>query len=355
MPYRIRRSDELPWWLSQEKFQREPFFITIDNGHKIKVRLGSYDLNSLFGRGSKHLLKGALVLYKSPCPVVPLDTQIRFVKFGILNFKEFYGGKDKWAEVDGKSVRLGNAVMQCDGWQIEIAATTSFQEDLKILRKDGGYAITHTGTFNRFNNEAFSVEKAEHLLRGMRAFFSFSRGVGCGLTSVWGCDENGNEMPIIWGTQHTEPWANGRRSWLTKRDGGDSLSAAFQGFWRLIIDKEWNETIPKTIDWYTSCSTSPVHVGIVLIQAALESLSHKINGKKVTPAAKALGKSLKKLSFDIKVPNCCVDLGAFAHSIKFGDAPHAVTWIRNEFVHPQRKCSTLSIEVQLQALYLSQW
>ena len=36
-------SDELPRWLSQEKFQREPFFITIDNGHKIKV--GNYKHN----------------------------------------------------------------------------------------------------------------------------------------------------------------------------------------------------------------------------------------------------------------------------------------------------------------------
>ena len=275
-------SAELPLQLMLGDFQKKPFSITLQGKRQIKVKLGSYDLNSFFNGSSRHTFEGTLVLYKSPCFVVPLDTQIRSVKFSLLNFKEFYSGKDKWADVDGSNVRLGNMISQCDGWKIEIAATTSFQKNLKILKKDGGYAVTHTGIFNRINNKEFSVEEAEYFLRGMRAFFSFSRGVGCGLTTVRGCDQNGNEMPIVWGTQHTEPWANGRHSWLTETDGGDSLSEVFQGFWRLFIDKEWNETILKTIDWYTSCSTSPVHVGIVLIQAALESLSHKINGKNNT-------------------------------------------------------------------------
>lgn len=347
-------SSELPIQLMQGNFLKEPFFITLQNNRQVKVRLGFYDPSSFPNGSSKHTFEGALVPYKSPCTVVPSNTKIQSVRFGVLNFNKFYDRQGKFVTVDKMNVRLNSVTMQHGGWQIEITSVPDLEESLKILRKDGGYAITHTGTIIRSNNEAFFVEEIESLLQGMRAFLSFFRGAGCGLTPIEGINESGNKMPIIWGTSHTEPWAGGQRSWLPQEDAGDGLSAAFNGFWNLYNDSAWNETIRKTIDWYTVSRASPVHVGIVLAQVALESLSHKINGRKITPFAQALSEMLRKLSIDEKVPDYCEGLKNFASQNSLSNAPQIIAEIRNDMVHSERKHRSLSIEVSLNTLYLAQ-
>lgn len=347
-------STELPIQLMQGDFPKKSFFITLQNNRQIKVRLGLYDPNSFFNGSPRHTFEGTLVPYKSPCTVVPSGTKIQTVRFGILNFNKFYGRQDKLVTVDGANIRLGSVTMRHDDWQIEVTAAPNLGENLKILKRDGGYAITHTGTISRSNNEAFSVKKIENLLQGMRAFLSFSRGAGCGLTPVEGINEGGNKIPIIWGTSHTEPWTGGRHSWLPQADGGDGLSTAFSGFWGLYNDSAWNETIRKTIDWYTVSRANPVHVGIVLAQVALESLSHKINGRKITPVAKALSEMLRKLSLDEKIPDYCESLKDFANQNNLNNAPQIIAEIRNDMVHSERKHISLPIEVQLNTLYLAQ-
>ncbi|MCY4610951.1 MAG: hypothetical protein OXC38_04550 [Gammaproteobacteria bacterium] len=347
-------STKLPIQLMQGDFLKKPFSITLQHHRQIKVRLGLYDPNSFFNGNPKDTFEGTLIPYRSPCTVVPPDAKIQSVRFGVLNFNEFYSKQDKFVTVDKTKIRLGSVTMQHDDWQIEATSVPNLGENLKILRRDGGYAITHTGTISRSNNEAFSVEKIENILRGMQAFLSFSRGAGCGLTPVEGIDESGNKMPIIWGTSHTEPWTGRRHSWLPQTDGGDSLSAAFSGFWSLYNDSAWNEAIRKTIDWYTVSRTSPVHVGIVLAQVALESLSHQINGRKIKPVAKALSEMLRKLSIDGKIPDYCESLKDFASQNNLNNAPQIIAEIRNDMVHSERKHISLPAEVQFNTLYLAQ-
>lgn len=330
-------------------FMYEPFNITLKSDGKIKVRIASWDSNSV----SKQSFKGSLVPVHSPCTVVPKGTKIRYVSFRVLNFERFWGRKDKWVNVDGLSRRLGVAKLEAGHWRIDIAENLSLDEDQKILKQESGYAVTHTGSIECKNGEAFSVREAEELLRGLRTFLSFAAGSACGLTLVNAVDENGKEGSLMWGSTHVEPWNGNKHSWLPRSDGGDSLTEAFPKFWELFARDGWNDTIRRAVDWYLNGSSSAIHVGIVLAQAALESLSYRINQNKIRPEAKALRKALGKHGIRCEIPARCGALKAVSQQEKWADGPEAITKIRNEIVHPKRRHAPISIEALQDARNLS--
>ena len=250
---------------------------------------------------------------------------------------------------------------------IQIRATSEgFQtasENEKLLNQDDGYAVTHTGIIQRCDGEIFCVKEAEHILRGLRAFLSFARGSACGLTLVKAIDQYDREMVLEWGTTHTESWSQGRTSWswLPTTDGGDSLSQLFSGFWRLYDNSDWRDTISNVIDWYLNSNNSPVHVGIILAQAALESMCYKIV-KKNKSAEKLLRISLEKVGINNEIPEPFQDLNNFStHEVSQksrcyrGDGPEAIVKIRNDLIHKEKRYGHLSVEVQMDALRLSLW
>ena len=350
-------SDNLPIWLVNR--QNRPFFVTLNNGCNIKVFLRRYDLNNLFFGSSKDTFKGSLVPHKTPCTVIQTEIQtdawIRSVSFSVLNFNaEFH--------------LLGVAEMKHGGWQIKITEDPTFYENEKLLNQDDGYAVTHTGIIQRCDGETFCVKEAEHVLRGLRAFLSFARGSACGLTLVKAVDQDDREMVLEWGTTHTESWSQGRIawSWLPTRDGGDNLSQLFSGFWRLYDDSDWRDTICTVIDWYLNSNNSPLHVGIILAQAALESICYKIVGniiKEKESLAEFLRASLEKIEINNEIPESFQDLKNFSTQKvcqKRGqdykkDGPEAIVEIRNDLIHKKKSYGGFSVEVQMDALHLSLW
>ena len=345
-------SDEFPQCILS-KFMYKPFRISLATGGKIEVRIGSWDPNSV----SRQSFKGSLIPVHSPCTVIPKTTQIRSVSFSVLNFEKFYGAEDKWINVEGKSRRLGVAKLQADRWRIDITENRSLAKDRKKLKKEGGYTVTHTGSIKSKNGEVFSVQEAENLLEGLRIFLSFAAGTACGLTLVKAIDENGEEGSLMWGSTYVEPWNENRRhSWLPLSDGGDSLTEAFPKFWDIFAEKKWNDTIRRAVDWYLNGSSSAIHVGIVLAQAALESLSYRINHKKKKKKeteADVLRQTLESQGIGCEIPASCGSLKAVAQQENWTDGPEAIRKIRNEFVHPKRRHAHIPVEAQLDARNLS--
>ena len=361
-------SDNLPIWLVNR--QNSPFFVTLNNGCNIKVFLRRYDLNNLLFGSSKDTFKGSLIPHKTPCTVIQTDVWIRSVSFSVLNFQKLYGQKDKWINLNGESShRLGFVEMNHGGWRIEITEDPTFSENEKLLNQDDGYAVTHTGVIQRCDCETFCVEEAEHILRGLRAFLSFARGSACGLTLVKAVDQEDREMVLEWGTTHTESWTQGRTSWswLPTIDGGDSLSQLFSGFWRLYDALDWRDTVCTVIDWYLNSNNGPFHVGIILAQAALESVCYKIVGNTIGKnerPEKFLRTSLEKLGIDNVIPESFQDLKNFStqevrqkrdQNRYKGDGPEAIVEIRNHLIHKEKRYGRLSVEVQMDALRLSLW
>ena len=342
-------SDNLPIWLVNH--QNSPFFVTLKNGSNIKVHLRHYDLNNLLFGSSKDTFKGSLVPHKQPCTVIQTDVWVRSVSFSVLNFQKLYGRKDKWIK------------MNHGDWRIEIAEDPTFSENEELLNQYDGYAVTHTGIIQRCDGEIFCVKEAEHILRGLRAFLSFARGSACGLTLVKAIDQYDREMVLEWGTTHTESWSQGRTSWLPTINGGDSLSQLFSGFWRLYDNSDWRDTISNVIDWYLNSNNGPIHVGIILAQAAFESMCYKIVEKNKRPE-KLLRASLEKAGISNAIPESFQELKNFStHKVRQrrgqdrykGDGPEVIVEIRNHLIHKEKRYGRLSVEVQMDALHLSLW
>ena len=243
-------------------------------------------------------------------------------------------------------------------WRFAIEALPGLSEHLKILRRDNGYAVTHTGIIQRCDGETFCVKEVEHILRGLRAFLSFARGSACGLTLVKAVNQDGREMILEWGTTHTEPSSNGGSAWLPMRDGGDSLSQLFPGFWKLCNDSDWKETLFTAIDWYLNSKSGPFHVGIILIQAALESLCHQIAGpkRKREFTGEYLSKSIQQIGLCTTIPPSCSNLDILFKNCSYvgGDGPKAITKLRNDLVHAKKKYDR-NADTEMDALRLGQW
>ena len=349
-------SDILP--ISLVNLAHEAFSITTSNGCKIKVFL-QYNRNDFYSKTSS--FKGFLVPYKSPCRVINPDTQIQAIRFSMLNFLGFCGRRDKL--LDGEFLRLGRAVLEHKNLWIEITEEPAFSENRKLLNLADGYAVTHTGLIQHCDGKIFSVKEAEHILRGLRALFSFVRGLACGITLVKAINQNEDELVMEWGVNHTAPWNRGVTAWLPTTDGGDSLSQLFPGFWDLYKNSDWRDTICTVIDWYINCNSSPFHVGVILAQTALESLAYKIVGekKREEKTGEWLGRMLKNNGIDVKIPDSCCGLKELSNAQKVSgnddiwDGPRVLTEIRNDLVHSHKKYGHISAEAQMDAQKLGCW
>ena len=350
-------ADNLP--IDLVDLQYIAFSITTSNDCTTKVSL-RYNSNDFFYSRVKKSFKGFLIPYKMPCTVFSPNTKIRSVSFSVLNFPEFSGQKDKW--IDGKSSRLGVAILEHENLRIEIMEDTMFSENRKLLNKDDGYFVTHAGVIQYCDGNPLSVAEAEHIIRGLRALLSFARGSACGITLVKAINQNDDEIVIEWGINHTEPWNRGGTAWLPVRDGGDSLSQLFPGFWDLYNNSDWRDTVSTVIDWYINCNSSPFHIGVILAQAALESLAYKIVGEKNgMKTAEWLGKMLKNNGIDVKIPDSCYGLKELSNAKKVSgnddiwDGPRVLTEIRNDLVHSKKEHGHISAEAQLDAQSLGCW
>ena len=283
------------------------------------------------------------------------------MRFGILNFPPFYGSNDKWKDLCGGSRRLGSAEMRFDEYHMQITENDNFSENRKLLRQQDGFAVTHTGKIRHLNGATVSAETMKDILRSVRAFLSFCRGAPCGLTLVKATLPSGEERLMQWGTTHTEPWLCGYPRWLPKIEGGDVLAELFPKFYALCRDSNWKTTASTVIDWYLNANASPFHVGIILAQAALESLSYREIGEYSGPAHRGIANSLSAMGISTDVPTACGGLSRWISFLQSEgkmaiiNGPHSITTIRNDLVHADKRLGNIPWDAQMDALTLAQW
>ena len=342
-------SDSFPIGILDDRMEM-PFVVTVKDSCDIQVVRSGLSIPGSANRTAR----GSLGIYKSPCTVIESDAEISSVSFSVLNFPKFYGQKDEWVD----SRRLGATKLVYKNLQIRITEDRSLSENAKILNQTDGYAVTHSGVIERCDHDIFSVTEVEYILHGLRAFLSFARGAGCGLTLVKAAYPDGREAFVEWGSAHTDPWRCGHDTWLPKvTDGGENLSQAFSGFWELCNDPNWRDVLFRSIDWYLNSKNGPFHVGIILVQAALESLCQKMLGrKKKGSMGEFLSKSIKQIGLSTAIPNSCSNLNDFFrnHSSVNGDGLRAISELRNDLVHGKKTYDD-NAEAQMEALRLGQW
>ena len=349
-------SDALPKHLVS--LQKEAFEVTTAGGFRTKVFL-RFNLNDLMHSGD--YFRGYLILFKSPCMVIDPEINITSVEFSVLNFQQFYGKNDRWITSNGNSVRLGLSEIVCDDFQVEIAEDIGLSENRKFLSQNDGLVVTHSGRLERRDGRTFSAKDAGDLLRYMRAFLSFCRGAACGLTLVKANYPDGRNTVMEWGTSHTEAWICGSETWLPTTTAGDIISQLFPGFWKLRRDPDWADGVFANVDWYLNCNSGPFHVGIVLAQAALESLSHKVLQREMEPMHNQIRRALESIDVNPCIPQSCRKLGQWLKQVQGNDetcpryGADAIVKIRNDLVHADKKHGGIPPEAVMDALRLSQW
>ena len=345
----VIESESLPAGILDHRMEM-PFVVTTSDNRDVQVVRSSLRTPGLLDGTAR----GSLALYKSPFTVTRRDTKIKSISFSVINFPKFFGRDDSWID----SVRVGATTLAHKNLQVSLTQVVSLCDHEKLLKETDGYGVTHTGVIEYRDGVALSVEEAEGVLRGLRAFLSFARGAGCGLTLVKATRSDGGQTFFEWGSAHTDPWSRGDDTWLpTIVDGGENLSQAFFGFWSLCNDPNWKDVLFRTIDLYVNSKTAPFHVGIILIQAALESLCYKIIGaKKEDSTGQFLSKSIQKIGLCTSIPSSCKHLDMFFRNCsRVGDdGPKAITEIRNDLVHAKQTYQ-VNAEVQMDALRLGHW
>lgn len=317
----------------------------------------SYSLNDVFHQTIK--MRVSFVLKETPFTVVPADTAIRRVEFGVLNCCRFHD-TDKVVTRRGTTHVLGAATNRIRDFRIDITERLATR-----ARTPDDYAITHTGVLRHDNGKPFSGAEADNVLRRLRAYLSFLRGASCSLAPVRAVLADGEKTGFWWGAPYVEPHQN-RDTWLLE-NSSRAVSSLLPEFDRLCGD--WGETLPTIVDWYINANRSAMHVALVLAQAALEALGHKLVGesdkrKAGNNAEKLLRFMLVGLNVDVDIPGTCNALRAFSsqhvRTVKrgwrepyAGDGPEILVQLRNDLVHHKGRFPRFSGDVQQEAMRLS--
>jgi hypothetical protein len=270
--------------------------------------------------------------------------------FHLFNFVGFWGIRRSTAQVGAGITTIMHVDLRCDDWSIELKSLPSTSENIKFLKNRGGYRLTHVGRVQTPEGAPFSGADARNVLNALTQFLSFANGGPCNLTCPTGFDASGNR---VW-----EQWSAPRDRWYRPESWFDphtesQLEALFPCFMEKCADDGWRDALDEAIYWYLGANHSArgmIDGRIILTQAALERLSNECQARgELSDVAKQFKEKWASAGFrrlfvsmgiPIDIPKQMETLRRLASKAptEWDDAPHALTDIRNSFVHPENKC-----------------
>lgn len=283
-------------------------------------------------------------------PVVLCDMQSKTSVAAILhlfNFPNFRGGKYQASAAPAGCALL---VLESDQWRISLQSLPNDATDRAWgrIKDDGGCFLTHVAKLERRDSKLFSGEEARAQCLLLTHFLSFTKGGRCVTACEVGFDVAGEKT---WATFASPYVSNPPYSWFTplRANQAELLFPLFVKRWQQ--SEEWKDCLRSAIYWYVQANTNGVSLGIdaaiILAQSALERLAHHhlvVDGKKHSPrefkklkASDRLRDLFNSLNLPIDIGTATPDIQKAASGFKWEDAPHALTYIRNELVHPARK------------------
>ncbi|ALQ50312.1 hypothetical protein [Nitrosomonas ureae] len=289
-------------------------------------------------------------------------TLIERIIFHLFNFVDFMGNR-RSSEPNGTGIEttIEHMDLICDEWKIELKSLLSTKENINFLRENGGYRSTHIGSIQKQNGFSFTGSDANECLTALRYFLSFIKGGWCNPICSVGFDVTGER---VW-----EQWSSPREAWYKPFSWFDAqntkqLTSLFCGFMRLWRNADWQGALKEIIYWYLNANFSSrgIDAGIILTQAAIERLSYEyavkakrlvtVDGFKNLWASDKFRLLFSSLRIPLNIPPETSSLGDLARSqgMKWIDAPHALTEIRNSLIHPEHKKRG-----QLDSAYFDAW
>lgn len=267
--------------------------------------------------------------------------------FHLFNFCDFRGGRSGPVAAP---VGQDQIVLESDEWRILVQSLDNGEtsKSHERIKAEGGSFLTHIGKLERRDGTTFSANDAWEQRLILRSFLSFVHGGTCLPVCDVGLDRNGSRVWETWGSPTVSAPAY---SWFNpiQAHQAEALYPLFVKRWQQ--SDEWNDCLRSAVYWYTQANSgrgSPgIDTAIILAQAALERLAYHhlvVDRKMISPDGLDRLKAsdrLRMLFSSLNIPNEIVDvtpnIQRVAANLKWVDAPHAITDIRNELVHPGSK------------------
>lgn len=294
------------------------------------------------------------------------STQMIRVVFHLFNFVELFGTR-RSVEQSGTTM---NAIEHVDlahgGWRVELKSLLATRGNIKVLKAEGGYRLTHVGSLGRADGTPFTGKDAYDYLKALRFFLSFAKGGWCEPICAVGYDASSNRVWECWSSPR-EPWHT-PLSWFDQHNSSQ-LAVLFPGFMTRWENDDWCETLREVIYWYLNANYSSrgIDAGIILTQAAIERLSYEFvvkdrrlltaNGFKDLCASDRFRLLFSSLGMPLDIPVETPELQSLAarSHMNWLDAMHALTEIRNSLVHPEHKRHGQFVRVYYEAWNLGLW
>lgn len=243
----------------------------------------------------------------------------------------------------------------------------------KLLKDNGGFALTHIGKMRRKDGGDIDYRTAKELLYCLGYFLSFLTGLRSfpllcgGLRAeriVW----------QEWHTPHLTPWRSVPSwspwlmpTWGTSFAEMEQLWQAFDTFLQHCESNIWRDPIISAIHRYLDANAGSVAVeaSVVLACTALELLSwnYLVNEKRKRSSGEFHKNNAKNnLRLLLELMRIPVDIPHELSELKTAgaDGPEALFTIRNRIVHPPsrpnaRPITAYPTEARWQALELGLW
>lgn len=290
------------------------------------------------------------------------STKMNRVVFHLFNFKNFDG---TWLTVDKESRKYVKHIsLSSEDVDIEIKSIAGTDANAKRIEEEGCCLITHVGEIIKPDFSPLSGEDTEELIRELSSFLSFANGTCCYPSFSVGFDATNARVWELWSSPmqpEKVPF-----SWF-EPEHGRQLADLFPGFHARWKDEGWRDALMEAIYWYAvaNITSRGVEPGIILAQSAIERLSYEFCVKqkklissesfKKIPASDNFRMLFSSLSLPHDLPASAQDLKILSASLKWVDAPHALTEIRNSLVHPEHKNRGRFAAAMIDAWKLSLW
>lgn len=283
-------------------------------------------------------------------PVALYDMQSKTSVAAILhlfNFPDFRGGQHQATAAPTGCALL---VLESEEWRISLQSlpNNATYQAWERIKDEGGCFLTHVAKLERKDGKPFSGEDAREQRLLLTSFLSFTKGGRCSTVCEVGLDAAGEKT---WEALASPRISNPPYSWFNpfKASQAELLFPLFAKRWQQ--SEEWKDCLRSAIYWYAQANTSGgspgIDAAIILAQSALERLAHHylvVDKKMISPEGLDRLKTSDRLRLLFSSLNLPVGIGAatpdiqkVASSFKWVDAPHAMTDIRNELVHPVSK------------------
>lgn len=293
-------------------------------------------------------------------------TQMTWLVFHLYNFVDLIGTRQSTEQSGTAMHAIEHVDLAYDEWKIELKSLLSTRENIKFLKEEGGYRLTHIGGIRKSDGTPFSGKDADEYLHALRFFFSFAKGGWCVPICAVGFDVSGNRVWESWSSPK-EPW-HVPLSWFDPHNGSQ-LATLFPGFMKRWANDDWREALHEVIYWCLNANFSSrgIDAGIILTQAAIERLSYEyaVKDKRLLTAkgfndlwaSDKFRLLFSSLEIPLDIPGETPELLRLATNGKLNwlDAPHALTEIRNSLVHPEHKHRDMFDSAYYEAWNLGLW